>query len=95
MGLATLLGVFQELRKATVRSSCPSIWLYVCLSVCLSVRMEQIGSNWKNFHEILYVSIFKNKSVQKIQVPLKSDKNNGYFSWKHFYIYDSITLSYS
>jgi hypothetical protein len=23
-----------------------------CLSVCLSVRMEQLGSRWMNFHEI-------------------------------------------
>jgi hypothetical protein len=31
-----------------------------------------------DFHEIRYLSIFQ-KSVQKMQVPLKSDKNNSYF----------------
>ena len=42
--------------------------------------MEQIGSNWMNFCGIWYLSIFQ-KSVDKIQVSLKSDKNNGYFTW--------------
>ena len=37
--------------------------------------MEQLGSHRTDFHEILYLSIFR-KSVQKIQVSLKSDKNN-------------------
>jgi len=38
--------------------------------------MEQLGSHWMDFHDILYLSIFR-KSVEKIQVPLKSDKNDG------------------
>jgi hypothetical protein len=29
-----------------------------CLSVYLSVRMEQLGSYWPNFHEILYLRGF-------------------------------------
>jgi hypothetical protein len=32
-----------------------------------------------NFYEVLYLSIFR-KSLEKIRVPLKSDKNNGYFT---------------
>ena len=51
----------------------------VCLSFCLlirpSVRMEQLGSHWTDFREMLYLSIFR-KPVEKIQVSLKSDKNN-------------------
>ena len=39
--------------------------------------MEQRGSQWTDFHEIWYLTIFL-KFVQKIQVSLKSDKNNGY-----------------
>ena len=39
-----------------------------------SVRMEQLGTHWTDFHEILYLSITR-KSVEKIQVSLKSDKN--------------------
>jgi hypothetical protein len=41
---------FAKLRKATI-SFDTSVCLYVCLSpsVCLSVRMEHLGSNWKDF----------------------------------------------
>ena len=35
------------------------------------------------------------KSVDKIQVSLKSAKNNRYFTWRRFYIYDSISLKSS
>jgi len=38
------------------------------------------------------VSIFK-KSVKKIQVLLKSEKNNGYFTWRPVYIYDHISCN--
>jgi hypothetical protein len=48
------------------------------MSVRLSVRMKQLGSHWADFHEIWYLSIF-GKCVEKIEVSLKSDKNNGYF----------------
>jgi len=41
--------------------------------------MEQRGSRWIDFHEILYLSIFR-KSVEKTQVSLKSYKNNGYIN---------------
>jgi hypothetical protein len=44
------------------------------------------------FHEILYLSIFW-KSVEKIQVSLKSVKNNRYFTCRPVYIYDHISLS--
>ena len=53
-----------------------------CLSVCLSIRMEQLGSYRIDFREIWYLIIFR-KSVKKIQVLLHSDKNNGYFTWRH------------
>jgi len=33
----------------------------------------ELGSHWTDFHDILYLSIFR-KSVKKIQVCLKSDK---------------------
>jgi hypothetical protein len=48
--------------------------------------MEQLGSHWTDVHEILYLSIFR-KSVEKIQVSLKYDKNNGLFIWRPIYIY--------
>jgi len=56
-----------------------------------SVCMEQIGCNWKNFHEILNLSILR-KSVEKIQVSLKSVKNNGYFTWRPIYIFNHISF---
>jgi len=43
----------------------------------MSVRMEQLGSQWMDFHEIWYE--YFRKSVEKIQVSLKSYKNDGYF----------------
>jgi hypothetical protein len=38
--------------------------------------MEQLGSHWTDFHEILYFSIFLNP-VDKVKVSLKYNKNNG------------------
>ena len=35
------------------------------------------------------------KSAENIQVPLKSDKNNEYFTWKPTYSYDNISLNSS
>jgi hypothetical protein len=64
------------------------------MSACLSVRMEQLGSHWMDFHEIWYLRIFQ-KSAEKFKVSLKSDKNNGYFTWRSMYIYDHILLNYS
>jgi hypothetical protein len=34
-------------------------------------------------------------SVEKIQVSLKYDKNNGYSTWRRMYIYDNISPNYS
>jgi len=41
--------------------------------------MQQLGSHWTDFHEIWYLIIFRT-TVEKIQVSLKSDKKNGYFT---------------
>jgi len=67
---------------------------YFAMSVCLSVRMEQLSSLWTDFHEIWYLNIFRNY-VEKIQVSLKSDKNNEYFKFTPMYIYDNISLNSS
>ena len=48
---------------------------------CPSVRMEQLGSHWTDFHEIWNFSIFRN-FVYKIQVSLRSDNNKRYFTWR-------------
>ena len=57
-----------------------------CLFARPSVRMEQLGSHWTDFPEIWYLRIFR-KTLQKIQVSLKSDKNNEYFTWRPIHIF--------
>jgi len=56
-----------------------SVRPFVRLSVGPCVRMEQLGSHWKDNHKILYLNIFR-KSVEKIQFSLISDKNKCYFA---------------
>jgi hypothetical protein len=82
--LPHLLGAFEKLRKATLifdMSVCLSVCLPACLPVCLSVlpsfRMEKLRSKLTNCHKLRYLGIFR-KSVDQIQVSLKSDKNDGY-----------------
>ena len=96
------LGTFANFEKR-LSTSCfsvrPSVLLYVCLSVCLSVWSvwsvctEQLGSHRTAFHEILYLTIFR-KSVYKIQASLKS-KNNKYITGRPMYIYENISPKYS
>ena len=47
------------------------------MSVRLSVRMERIGSHWKDFYENLNIV---RKICRENQVPLKPDKNDGNFT---------------
>ena len=56
--------------------------------VRLSAR-KNLAPPLNMFNEIWYSSIFS-KSVKKIQVSLKFDKNNGYFTWWPMYIYGHI-----
>jgi len=60
--------MFAKLRQVTE-------FRHVCPFVC----MEQLGFHWTDFHEIGYLGIFQ-KSVKKIQAPLKLKKNKGYFT---------------
>jgi gamma-glutamylcysteine synthetase len=46
--------------------------------LCPSVRKEQLGSYQKDFHEILFE--YFRKYVEKIQIWLKTDNNNGCFT---------------
>ena len=65
------LGVFTKLQRAAIS---------FVMSVRVSVHMEHLSSPWTDFHEILYLRIFKKKTVEKIQASLKLDKNKGYFT---------------
>ena len=68
---------------------------YSLRHVRLSIRMErQLGSHWTDFNETWYLRLFR-KSIAKIQVSLKSDKNNGYFTRRRFDIFDDISLNSS
>jgi hypothetical protein len=71
-----------DLRRATIS-------LFMCVRP--SVRME-LGFLWRDLHEGWYLTNFFLKSVEKIQVSLKSDKNNRYFTWRPVYIFDHISL---
>jgi hypothetical protein len=76
---ALFLGAFAKLRKATisfVKSVCPSAWKN---SALLN------GFSWN-----LVSEYFSKICSKKFQVSLKSDKNNGYFTWRPMYIYDKI-----
>ena len=74
---------FRPVRKIT-RS------VYYVRRVCLSA-WEQLCSHWTDFHEIRYMSILWN-SVEKIQILLKSYKNNEYFTWRPVCIFDHTPL---
>ena len=77
------LSASAKLRKVTVI-------FVVCPSVLLSVRKEQLGFRWTNFHQILCLSIFR-KYAQKIQVSLKSD----YVTCRTEYLYITLQLDSS
>jgi hypothetical protein len=57
--------------------------------------MEQLGSNWMDFYEIRCLNVFR-KSVEKIQVWLKYDKNNGcvLYMETNVYFFYHISLSF-
>ena len=81
----SFVGIFSKLWKATI-----TIVMSVCPSICLVIRMEQLSSHWIDSHEILHSRTFR-ISAQKINVSLKSDKNNRYFTWRHTSIYSYDT----
>jgi len=77
--------MFAKLQESTIK---------FVMSACLCVYMEQLGSHWTDSHEILFLS-FVSKSVEEIQVPLKSGINNGYFTLRPIHIFDHFSLSFS
>jgi hypothetical protein len=56
--------------------------------------MKQLGSHWTDCNETWYLN-FSRKSAEKIQVSLKSDKKNGYFTGRRFHIFEDIPLNSS
>jgi len=74
------LGIFPKLKQATIS---------FIISVCPPICMQQLGSQWMDYHEIWYMSIFR-KSGLKIQVKLKSN-----FTRRPAYIFHQISLNSS
>ena len=81
-------GVLAKLLKAII-----SFVTSVCPSFRRSVRMKELGSHWTDCHEIWYIMII-NTLWLKIQVLLKSDKNNERLTWRAICIY-GISLNFS
>jgi hypothetical protein len=75
------LSVFAKLWIAT---------LSFVMSVSLPVYKEKPGSHSTDFNKIWLSSTFR-KCVEKSQVPLKSDKNSGYFTWRQIQILFYLT----
>jgi hypothetical protein len=76
-----ILGAFAELRQVII-----SIVMSVRPSVCPhgTTRVPVDGFS-------RYFTLFR-KSVAKIKLASKYDKNNGYFTWRPMWIYDNISL---
>jgi len=80
--------IFRRVRKIAKSD----YWLcHICPSVLLPVRLEQLDFHWRNTLENLCLRIFP-KSFDRIQVSLKSDKNNGYFVWRPIHIYETSLI---
>jgi hypothetical protein len=62
--------------------------------VCPSISMQQLGSHWKDFDNILYLN-FSEYMLKNFQVSLKFDKNKVYFTWRCLHLYGSTSLNYS
>ena len=76
------------LRVRKIAKTTTSFFMSVCLSVCLSVcqsARNNLTPTEREFHEISYMSIF-GKSVKILQVSLKSETNNGYFTRRPIHI---------
>jgi len=68
--VVVFLGALAKLRKVTIK---------FVMSVCLSVLLKQLRSHCTDFHEILYLSIFR-KHVGEIPSSLKYDDDKGYLT---------------
>jgi hypothetical protein len=62
-------------------------------SSCLSAG-NSLAPTGRIFMKFDVRGLFR-KSLEEIQVSLKSDKNSGYFTWRPAYIYDTISLNSS
>jgi hypothetical protein len=66
---------------------------YYLRHACLCVRTH--GTTRLQLERFIWNFDIFRKSVEKIKVLLKSDKNNAYFTWRPMYMYDNISLNSS
>ena len=83
--LSKFWGEFAKLRKATTSFVCPSVLPSFCPHG--TIRLPLDGFSWN-----LTLEYFS-KYFEKIQVSLKSDKNNRCFTWKPLYVFENASLS--
>jgi hypothetical protein len=76
----SFLGAFANLRGKNI-NFVMSVRPTFLPSVRMSAWEKKIRFHWTVFYEIWYFGIFR-RTVKKIQVYLKSDKNNRYFAWR-------------
>jgi hypothetical protein len=67
---------------------CVCLSVSVCPAIHLFFHMEHFGLSWNLICE------YFSKTAKKIQVALKSDKNNGYFTWSCSYIHDKYLTQF-
>ena len=85
---------FSWVGRRTYQHPCKLLSAVSRLTVCLYTLMERLGSQRTDFHEIWFLSIFR-KPVEEIQVSFKSDKNNGYFTWRKHTFFIRTLLSFT
>jgi len=88
--LYKLLCRWRKSRDSYARSKSWGSWIRP--NHWMTLRKKHVGSHSPAFREIWYARKFQ-KSVQKIQVSLKCDKSNGYFTWRRLDIYGNLSLS--
>ena len=81
---------FEKLRKTNISFLMPVF--FFCLSVHPSVWNNSAPTGWI-FMKSDIPNFFSQKSVEKIEVPLKCNEINVYFTWKPMYVYDNISFS--
>jgi hypothetical protein len=84
LDLHIFLGALAKLRKATIS---------FVMFIRLSVRMKRFGPQDGGLTK--FDTCFFRKSVEKIKLALKFDKNNGDVIRKLFHLYDNISLNSS
>jgi hypothetical protein len=65
------------------------VWASSCLFNRLSVRVEQLGFHWTDFHEFDVWRFFCNRENSSF---INFCQEYCYFTWRLMYIYDNISL---